>query len=138
MADKIYCTIKEEIINVKMLDSNQDIFVTIQGGGVIENFAQLISTYKLMLKTVYDIDGQQNIFVRAFGPLKLTGISTSGQTGTLRLNIGSGRAFSLGQFYPHNPETPSTYDVATYNTASIIRIYRSGSEYKFDNKANSS
>jgi len=88
-------------------------------------------------QTVYDADGQQNIFVRAFGPLKLTGIATSGQTSTLRLNIGSGRAFNLGGYYPYNPEMPSTYDMSTYNTASIIRIYRSGSGYKFDNNGGS-
>ena len=41
----IKCTIKEEKIHVK-----------IQGGGVIENFTQLITLYKIMLKTVYDVD----------------------------------------------------------------------------------
>jgi len=86
------------------------------------------------VQTVYDIDGQQNIFVRAFGPLKLTGISTSGQASTLRLNIGSGTAFNLGGYYPYDPERPSTYNMETYNTASIIRIYRDGTgDYVFDN-----
>jgi len=89
------------------------------------------------VQTSYDADGQQNIFVRAFGPLKLIGVATSGQTSTLRLNIGSGRVFNLGGYYPYNPEIPSTYDMSTYNTASIIRIYRSGSGYKFDNNGGS-
>lgn len=90
------------------------------------------------VQTVYDIDGQQNIFVRAFGPLKLKGIATSGQAGTLRLNISSGTAFNLGGYYPFNPETPSTYNMETYNTASIIRIYRNGTgDYVFDDNGGS-
>jgi len=56
MADTILCTIKEEKFNINLVDNNQDIKVTIQGGGVIENFAELISQYKIMLKTIYDID----------------------------------------------------------------------------------
>lgn len=41
----IYCTLKEEKINI-----------TIEGGGVIENFTALIAQYKIMLKTIYDVD----------------------------------------------------------------------------------
>jgi len=107
--------------------------------GRISHYDNVVTNGSNMnVQTVYDIDGQQNIFVRAFGPLKLTGITTSGQTGTLRLNIGSGTAFNLGGYYPYDPENPSIYNMSTYNTASIIRIYRDGTgDYIFDNNGGS-
>jgi len=103
--------------------------------GRISHYDNVVTNGSNMnVQTVHDIDGQQNIFVRAFGPLKLTGITTSGQASTLRLNIGSGTAFNLGGYYPYDPEKPSTYNMETYNTASIIRIYRDGTgDYVFDN-----
>ncbi|CAB4142946.1 hypothetical protein UFOVP449_94 [uncultured Caudovirales phage] len=83
--------------------------------------------------TSYDIDSQQNVLVRALGPLKLSGFDISGQTGTLRLNVASGEAFNLGGFYQYNQDFPSTYvQNNSFPTASIIRIYRSGSSYIFN------
>lgn len=90
-----------------------------------------------LVQTTYDANGQQSEFIRAFGPLKVSGMGISGQTETLRLNVSSGTTFNLGGFYQQNPEMPSTYDSPTYNTSSIVRIYRSGSGYAFDNNAGS-
>ena len=106
--------------------------------GKISHYDNVVTNGSSMnVQTVYDIDRQQNVFIRAFGPLKLKGVATSGQTGTLRLNIGSGTAFNLGGAYDNDPNEPSIYNVYTNNTASIIRIYRSGSGYKFDNNGGS-
>ena len=106
--------------------------------GKISHYNNVVTNGSSMnVQTAYDIDRQQNVFIRAFGPLKLKGVATSGQTGTLRLNIGSGTAFNLGGAYDNDPNEPSVYNVYTNNTASIIRIYRSGSGYKFDNNGGS-
>lgn len=96
-----------------------------------------INSVGSLVETSYDNNGQQNEFVRAFGPLKLSGMVVSGQSGSLRLNVSSGETFNLGGFYQQNQEIPSTYISTTYNTSSIIRIYRSGSGFKFDNNAGS-
>lgn len=88
------------------------------------------------ITTNYDIDAQQNVLIRALGPLKISGFDISGQTGTLRLNVSSGEAFNLGGYYQYTPDFPSTYTQnSSFPTASIIRIYRSGSGYKFDDNA---
>jgi hypothetical protein len=106
--------------------------------GKISHYNNVVTNGSSMnVQTAYDIDRQQNVFIRAFGPLKLKGIATSGQTGTLRLNIGSGTSFNLGGAYDNDPNEPSIFNVSTYNTASVIRIYRSGSGYKFDNNGGS-
>ncbi len=55
MANTINCKIAEEKINVK-INNDPTIHVKVTGGGVIENIATIISQYKIMLKTVYDID----------------------------------------------------------------------------------
>lgn len=91
------------------------------------------------LETTYDQNGQQSEFVRAFGPLKISGYTLSGQTGTLRINISGGECFNLGGFYQQNPELPSNYTMTTQNTASIVRVFRSGSggNYYFDNNGGS-
>lgn len=90
-----------------------------------------------LVETTYDANGQQSEFIRGFGPLKLSGMSVSGQTGTLRLNVSNGTSFNLGGFYQQNPEMPSTYDSPTYNTSSIIRIYKTATGFNFDNNAGS-
>ena len=107
--------------------------------GKISHYDNVVTNGSSMnVQTAYDIDRQQNVFIRAFGPLKLKGVATSGQTGTLRLNIGSGTAFNLGGAYDNDPNEPSVYNVYTNNTASIIRIYRDGTgNYIFDNNGGS-
>jgi len=87
------------------------------------------------VQTTYDSDAQQSEFIRAFGPLKINGLTITGQTGTLRLNIGAGQSYNLGGFYPQNPEHPSGYSSAAFLTASIARARLSGSNIILDNNA---
>jgi hypothetical protein len=87
------------------------------------------------LVTAYDQVSQQTEFARAFGPLKLNGFGITPQPGTLGYSLASGVAFNLGGFYQFTPGSPSTYTSNAYATSSIIRIYRSGSGYQFDNNA---
>jgi hypothetical protein len=83
--------------------------------------------------TSYDLPQQLGEFTRAFGPLKMSGFTITPQVGNLSLNIGSGTAFNLGGYYQNSPDLPSTYNSNTYVTSSIIRLYRSGSGFLFDN-----
>jgi hypothetical protein len=87
--------------------------------------------------TSYDVPQQLGEFTRAFGPLKTTGFTITPQVGNLSLNIGSGTAFNLGGYYQNSPDLPSTYNSNTYVTSSIIRLYRSGSGFLFDNNGGS-
>jgi hypothetical protein len=83
--------------------------------------------------TSYDLPQQLGEFTRAFGPLKISGFTITPQVGNLSLNIGSGTAFNLGGYYQNSPDLPSSYNSNTYATSSIIRLYRSGSGFQFDN-----
>jgi len=87
--------------------------------------------------TSYDVPQQLGEFARAFGPLKISGFTITPQVGNLSLNIGSGTAFNLGGYYQNTPDLPSSYNSNTYLTSSIIRLYRSGSGFQFDNNGGS-
>jgi hypothetical protein len=87
--------------------------------------------------TAYDVPQQLAEFTRAFGPLKVSGFTITPQVGNLHLNIGSGTAYNLGGYYQNSPDLPSIYNSNTYLTSSIIRLYRSGSGFQFDNNGGS-
>jgi len=96
----------------------------------------LINGVGYNIQTAYDANTQQNEFIRAFGPLKLTGFNVIPQTSSLRINVTNGTAYNLGGYYGEQPDFPSSYTNSnTYNTASIIRISRTGSSgaYYFNN-----
>ncbi len=85
------------------------------------------------VQTTYDSDSQQSAFVRAFGPLKVSGFSIQAHPGSLSFGVGSGIAYTLGGFYSQDPNSPSHYQGAATPTASIARAYRSGSGIRLDN-----
>ena len=89
------------------------------------------------VQTTYDSDQQQNEFIRSFGPMKVNGLTVTGQSGSLRFSVGEGTSFNLGGFYPQNPNFPSQYTSTTAATASIARAYRSGSTVHLDNNGGS-
>ncbi len=60
--------------------------------------------------TSYDQSSQLGEFVRAFGPLKVNGLTITPQPGSLRINIGSGTSYNLGGFYQYSPDLPSIYN----------------------------
>ena len=92
-----------------------------------------ITGYGSNVQTTYDSDTQQNDFIRAFGPLKVSGFSITPQTGSLRFGFGSGIAYNLGGFYNQDPNSVSHYEAAGFATASIARAWRSGSGVYLDN-----
>jgi len=85
------------------------------------------------VQTTYDSDAQQSEFIRAFGPLKINGLTVTGQPGTLRINIGEGISYNLGGYYSSNAEHPSSYTSTSTVTGSMARAYRSGSAIRLDN-----
>ena len=85
------------------------------------------------VQTTYDSDSQQSAFIRAFGPIKVSGFSIQAHAGTLSFGVGSGIAYTLGGFYSQDPNSPSHYEGAATPTASIARAYRSGSGVRLDN-----
>jgi hypothetical protein len=92
-----------------------------------------ITGYGSNVQTTYDSDTQQNDFIRAFGPIKVSGFSINAHTGSLGLGIGDGIAYNLGGFYTQDPNSPSHYESAGFATASIARAWRSGSGVYLDN-----
>jgi hypothetical protein len=92
-----------------------------------------ITGYGSNVQTTYDEDSQQNAFIRAFGPIKVSGFTITPHTGSLSLGIGNGIAFNLGGFYTQDPNSPSHYESAGFATASIARAWRSGSGVYLDN-----
>ena len=88
--------------------------------------------------TTYNTTNQSFDFIQAFGPLKIDGLTLTGQSGTLRINVGAGTSYILGGFYQQDPNNISHKDTNAYNTASIARVYRSGSgTFYTDNNAGS-
>ena len=80
----------------------------------------------------YGQSNQALDFIKSIGPVKIDGLTISGQSGTLRLNVGTGTAYSVGGFYQVDPQNVSHYDIPAYLTASMARVYLSGSDHTFD------
>ena len=91
-----------------------------------------VSAFSGGVQTAYDQISQISNFVDAFGPLKMSGYGLTGQAGSLRLSVGAGTSFIHGGFYQNNPEFPSQITTPSQATASLARVYRSGSSVIFD------
>ena len=94
-----------------------------------------VSAFGGQVQTAYDQISQISNFVDAFGPLKISGYGLTGQPGSLRLSVGSGVSFIHGGFYENDPEYPSQIATPAQSTASLARVYRSGSGVVFDTNA---
>lgn len=71
-------------------------------------------------------------FVKAFGPLKLSGLNLV-TTGSLGLNVGSGTAFADGRNYQTDPNNPSYITDSGTAVSKIFRYYHvSGSTFVQD------
>jgi len=80
----------------------------------------------------YGVTVQMNDFVRAFGPMKLSGnvLQTSGST--LGIRKSSGTSFLVGANYINDPDHPSTVVDSGVNNCRINRYYQSGSSFVID------
>ena len=77
----------------------------------------------------YGIPQQTDDFLRAFGPLKISGhtLQASGSTPTLSIKKSGGTAYRDGANYVNNPNHPSTVVENAITSSKIYRYYISGS-----------
>jgi hypothetical protein len=85
--------------------------------------------------TSYGLTQQHSHFIRAFGPLKISGHTLSHSGSTLGLTKTAGDSYAEGRNYRTDPDDPnyvsSTSDVAV-TTSKIYKEYVSGSAYLID------
>jgi hypothetical protein len=94
-------------------------------GALIHPTKSYISFAKTYPHVAYGQGNQMDGFVRAFGPLKLSGHEITGYPGTLQLSRSSGSAYDLGRNYPINPNSPNVVNDTDSNPTPIIyRQYR--------------
>lgn len=113
--------------------SNGQFDTVINIGGIFFQNGSTINAVKTQPSTAYGFEQQQNIFNRAFGPLKLSGytLSPSGSS-AYGLVVGSGTAYAPGSNYAIDPNEPSyTVDNGT-NISKIFRYRQSGSAWVYD------
>jgi hypothetical protein len=116
--------------------SNGQFDTVINIGGVFFQNGSTINAVKTQPSVAYGFEQAQNIFNRAFGPLKLSGytLAPSGSS-TLGLVVGSGTAYAPGSNYAIDPNEPSyTVDNGT-NISKIYRYRQSGSTWVYDTNA---
>ena len=101
-------------------------------GSVLFQNQSTINGVKTQPSVAYGFEQAQNIFNRAFGPLKLSGytLAPSGSS-TGSLIVASGTAYAPGSNYTVDPNEPSyTVDSGT-NVSKIFRYYQSGSSWVY-------
>jgi hypothetical protein len=74
---------------------------------------------------------RSNVFISAFGPLKLSGHSIA-TSSSLGLTVGSGTSFADGANYPIDPNNPSYVNDPGTNVSKIFRYWQSGSDWVYD------
>ncbi len=99
-------------------------------GVVLFQNQSTINGVKTQPSTAYGFEQSQNIFNRAFGPLKLSGftLAPSGSS-TGSLVVGSGTAYSAGSNYAIDPNNPSYASDPGTSVSKIFRYYQSGSTW---------
>jgi len=87
-----------------------------------------INGVKTQPSVAYGFEQAQNIFNRAFGPLKLSGytVAVSGSS-TGSIVLGSGTAYSPGSNYINDPNNSYYTTDSGTNTSKFFRYYQSGS-----------
>ena len=101
-------------------------------GNVLFQNQSTINGVKTQPSIAYGFEQQQNVFNRAFGPLKLSGYTLApSASSTGSLIVGSGTAYAPGSNYTVDPNSPSyTTDPGT-NVSKIFRYYESGSTWVY-------
>ena len=78
-------------------------------------------------QTAYGFAQRTDDFIRAFGPVKISGHTLQASGSTLGLTKTAGTAYNNGANYINNPNHPSTVTDPAINTSKIYRYYVSGS-----------
>jgi hypothetical protein len=116
--------------------SNGQFDVIINIGNVLFQNQSTINGVKTQPSVAYGFEQAQNVFNRAFGPLKLSGytLAPSGSS-TGSLIVGSGTAYAPGSNYAVDPNEPYyTVDSGT-NISKIFRYHQSGSTWVYNTNA---
>ena len=72
--------------------------------------------------------GQMDPFIRAFGPLKLSGHEISANGANLSINRSSGRSYAIGRNYQTDPNNPNIVTDTNALPATVVwRFYRNAS-----------
>jgi hypothetical protein len=102
-------------------------------GGVFFQNGSTINAVKTQPSVAYGFEQQQNVFNRAFGPLKLSGYTLAPSGSSIGgLIVGSGTAYAPGSNYAIDPNEPSyTVDSGT-SVSKIFRYRQSGSSWVYD------
>jgi len=116
--------------------TNSQFNTIINIGNVLFQNQTSINAVKTQPSTAYGFIQAQNIFNRAFGPLKLSGftLSPSGSS-TGSLVVGSGTAYSPGADYVNDPNEPYYVNDTGTNISKIFRYRQSGSTWVYDTNA---
>ena len=95
-----------------------------------------INGTKTQPSVAYGWKQRSNVFISAFGPLKLSGLVLAvSASSTGSLIVGSGTAFQDGANYPLDPNNPSYVIDPGTNVSKIFRYYQSGSDWVYDTNA---
>jgi hypothetical protein len=102
-------------------------------GNVIHQNRSTINATATYPSVAYGYKQRTNDFIRAFGPLKLSGLNTyvSGSS-TGSIIVASGTAYSDGRNYTTDPNNPSYITDPGTTTSKIFRYYQSGSGWIYD------
>lgn len=92
-------------------------------GTVIHQNLTYINSTITYPNTAYGYKQRTYDFIKAFGPLKLNGLSII-PVNTLGLNVGSGTAWADGRNYQNNPNNPSYITDSGTNVSKIFRYYQ--------------
>jgi hypothetical protein len=116
--------------------SNGQFDTVINIGGVFFQNQSTINGVKTQPSVAYGFEQQQNIFNRAFGPLKLSGYTLApSSSSTLSLIVGSGTAYAPGSNYAVDPNEPSYAVDNGTNISKIFRYRQSGSTWVYETNA---
>lgn len=113
------------IVKSSTIFSNTEYETTIPIGALIHPSRSYISFAKTYPHVAYGQAIQTDPFIRAFGPLKLSGHEISGYDATLRLVRSSGTAYDLGRNYSIDSKNPDiVFDTDANPVPVIYRTYR--------------
>ena len=110
---------------------NGEVDTYIPVGIVLHQNRSSINAVKTQPSLAYGWKQRSNVFISAFGPLKLSGhaLATSSSRG---LTVGSGTSFADGANYPTDPNNPSYVTDPGTNVSKIFRYRQSGSNWVYD------
>jgi hypothetical protein len=119
-------TVLQQIVPIGSTDGNQwDTQIEL---GVVLHLSGSVSTGVYNAPQVsYGYAQRTDDFLRAFGPIKVSGHTLQASGSTLSITKTAGTAYNNGANYTTNPNHPSLVTEAAVNTSKIYRYYTSGS-----------